>query len=698
MGEKFNKIPPFRKCVLQNFPFIEEDFDALTDYELLCKVVEYLNACIAVTNETSEKFVELKSYVDHYFDSLDVTQEINDKLEEMAEDGELATIISQIVELGTMFAYDTIAAMAVAENLGEGSICRVLSKTDTMTGDGSYYKIRERTNADVPDGINLVVLTNTNNLVAEIVPNYFIDDLNSKIGNLNNLTTNNKTDVVSAINEINNQIFTTSTLVDKIKDFPLLFTKRSDGVANGSLQGITAEFNSNSVPTKIYQWVDYSDYAKLYVTTCGSRTDGTGWFTSVLSSGTDQIPYSHGSALGIKDGYVLVGELGDKTFAKINTSTGSYETIDLSTYLPEGDYYVVSVIWDELTSTYNILVSDNITHYILDEQFNLVRSYTYTANGLDFSTSYSLQGYDYYNGFEYRVMSLTSGGNICLIIDTIDGKILKTYNLTSITGEIESIKINRNIALFSYNNADAYCDLINHHYITEAYIGGYPENNIKILQDYSPVLHNTNLKQGILGEGKSDTHVDIYFENNYSNSEIVRYIGDGSTTNPIKSGSALGTIFNILNELNSSTKVKVIFKTSTNTDDTGVHMVTILSNISEEDFDLNTNSASVTHFNITAKSGIIRVRKLNITTSNASRRDNKWTLSSNSGQIVIYNACTIPSFDISVNSFIRLASATVSATGNSTLAENVFVASNSGINTIFTSTGTITKVSNNTTD
>ena len=32
--------------VLQSFPFIDEDFDAITNYELLCKVVEYLNKTV----------------------------------------------------------------------------------------------------------------------------------------------------------------------------------------------------------------------------------------------------------------------------------------------------------------------------------------------------------------------------------------------------------------------------------------------------------------------------------------------------------------------------------------------------------------------------------------------------------------------------------------------------------------------------
>ena len=36
---KFKRLTPFKRCVLQNFPFIEADFDALTNYGLLCKSI-----------------------------------------------------------------------------------------------------------------------------------------------------------------------------------------------------------------------------------------------------------------------------------------------------------------------------------------------------------------------------------------------------------------------------------------------------------------------------------------------------------------------------------------------------------------------------------------------------------------------------------------------------------------------------------
>ena len=77
-------LTPFKLCVLQNFPFIEADFDAVTNYQLLCKVVEYLNGVIDNNNKQNDNinqleqnFITLYNYVKDYFDNLDVQDEIN---------------------------------------------------------------------------------------------------------------------------------------------------------------------------------------------------------------------------------------------------------------------------------------------------------------------------------------------------------------------------------------------------------------------------------------------------------------------------------------------------------------------------------------------------------------------------------------------------------------------------------------------
>ena len=98
----YNNLTPFKWFVLENFPFIEADFDAITNYQLYSKVVEYLNQCIGNVNDIGEQMetvtnqmITLQNYVDNYFDNLDVQEEINNKLDAMVTDGTLNTIINQ---------------------------------------------------------------------------------------------------------------------------------------------------------------------------------------------------------------------------------------------------------------------------------------------------------------------------------------------------------------------------------------------------------------------------------------------------------------------------------------------------------------------------------------------------------------------------------------------------------------------------
>lgn len=91
----FKKLSPFKGWVLENFPFIEADFDAITEYQLYCKIVEYLNKIIYnqklledSDNELVDAFNELKNYVDTYIISIPDFREaidlINERLNELA--------------------------------------------------------------------------------------------------------------------------------------------------------------------------------------------------------------------------------------------------------------------------------------------------------------------------------------------------------------------------------------------------------------------------------------------------------------------------------------------------------------------------------------------------------------------------------------------------------------------------------------
>lgn len=96
-------LTPFKLCVLQNFPFIEADFDAVTNYQLLCKVVEYLNKIIVNNNKQNDNinqleqnFITLYDYVNNYFSNLDVQEEINKKIDELITTGEFNSFLSGI--------------------------------------------------------------------------------------------------------------------------------------------------------------------------------------------------------------------------------------------------------------------------------------------------------------------------------------------------------------------------------------------------------------------------------------------------------------------------------------------------------------------------------------------------------------------------------------------------------------------------
>ena len=177
-------ISPFKKlCItIGNLPtaYIE----SMSYYEGLTFLVNYLanNVIPAVNNnsevvkELQDQFVILKNYVDNYFDNLDVQEEINNKLDEMADSGQLTDIIAQYLGLAGMITFDTVADMKLAENLVNGSKCSTLGFYNVNDGCNAFYKIREVINTDTIDEMTLFALHDPT-LVAELIIELPIDPL-----------------------------------------------------------------------------------------------------------------------------------------------------------------------------------------------------------------------------------------------------------------------------------------------------------------------------------------------------------------------------------------------------------------------------------------------------------------------------------------------------------------------------------------
>ena len=88
-----NGLTPFKWYVLNNFPYIEQDFDALTNYQLMCKIVEYVNQIAKKTNDLGTEV----EYLINWFNNLDVQDEIDHKLDEMVEDGTMEELLRELL-------------------------------------------------------------------------------------------------------------------------------------------------------------------------------------------------------------------------------------------------------------------------------------------------------------------------------------------------------------------------------------------------------------------------------------------------------------------------------------------------------------------------------------------------------------------------------------------------------------------------
>lgn len=98
----YRELRPFRFWCQKVLPLVYDD--SLSYYELLAKVVDYLNKTMEDVDtlhgdveNLHDAYVQLQDYVNSYFDSLDVQEEINNKLDDMARDGSLGATVAPFI-------------------------------------------------------------------------------------------------------------------------------------------------------------------------------------------------------------------------------------------------------------------------------------------------------------------------------------------------------------------------------------------------------------------------------------------------------------------------------------------------------------------------------------------------------------------------------------------------------------------------
>lgn len=90
MSAELNNLRPFRFWCQKVLPLVYDD--SLSYYELLNKVVKYLNDVTENVNSLGTAFQELEESLDHY-----VNDVVEERLDQMVEDGTLDDIVSEVL-------------------------------------------------------------------------------------------------------------------------------------------------------------------------------------------------------------------------------------------------------------------------------------------------------------------------------------------------------------------------------------------------------------------------------------------------------------------------------------------------------------------------------------------------------------------------------------------------------------------------
>lgn len=126
-----------------SFPFLEKTYDDISEYAILARLQKAINDVIDNNNALNDNFTELNNnfanlteYVNNYFKNLDVQDEIDKKLQEMAEDGTLENIIKPYIDT-------IIEGLMPATNFNKTLGCSTLFTDSTDGGAGSLENMKK---------------------------------------------------------------------------------------------------------------------------------------------------------------------------------------------------------------------------------------------------------------------------------------------------------------------------------------------------------------------------------------------------------------------------------------------------------------------------------------------------------------------------------------------------------------------------
>lgn len=196
---EYKKIPLLNICSLNNFPFIEADFDAVTYYQLLCKIVESVNSTITLTNSLLDEYNEMEDEYNRLIALVNQLQErLNTIQEELTEYIDLksaetrAELEAEINALSTELRSEVADAIALVNSTLQEFRTEVTELEDYVNDQILNFKNYTDSKFDLLDAKYTLAVNNLQNQ---------IDNLPDSIPTIYNPASGNNESLQTAIND-----------------------------------------------------------------------------------------------------------------------------------------------------------------------------------------------------------------------------------------------------------------------------------------------------------------------------------------------------------------------------------------------------------------------------------------------------------------------------------------------------------------
>ena len=392
----FKTLKPFRFWCQKVLPLVYDD--SLSYYELLNKVVDYLNNTMedvellnGNVNTLDENvrnifdaYNELQSYVNNYFDNLDVQEEINNKLNVMAVDGTLSNLINTIaVPLIPGLVEDWLE-----ENIEPTT--PIVDATLSISGAAADAKVTGDKVTELKNAINPLYAV----IAPQIIANSYWPYEGSSAGIPSYYSGWSRTDRLPCVEGETLKITATVASV-----YNVFFNTDTDSDVNGHFNIAVGE-NSILVPQGAHYYALSNTTSGMINTTIKKIIDGT-----TVNNGIDTIEEIDNALNGIRTpisyesptsgGYYYA--TAGKAITIVEGTGNYFSEIDLSSYA--GKKVRISFVSNAMTSTRATAICDSngIVGGFVEENTIIANGYAEFDIGLTYNRLYISYNASAYN-------------------------------------------------------------------------------------------------------------------------------------------------------------------------------------------------------------------------------------------------------------------------------------------------------------